>query len=252
LAAAAELTRRGEKRAREDPTPGPGAGAASTGTKTAGKAVQGLSRNGGLTPAERVKQARAKPGAGQHLPSLRNGKVHCERCGRSYQENGTKKFLATSCLGRSATKAEVIGAAKAARGRQRHEKEADEARQHNATAAPGDLRHVLLPDDNGVHCEVCGARSWGTELANRARLAKRVCPGAKLAPTEEDLKRRAFERDRKRAYLARRRAQDEELQRRAAPGGAAPSKTGDTAKRPRQNDAAAAKRRGRAAPAAPE
>jgi hypothetical protein len=166
--------------------------------------------------------------------------------------NGTKKFLDTRCLGMAATKAEVIGAAKAARGRQRHEKEADEARKHNA-AALGDFRHVLLPDADGVRCEVCGARSKGAELSNRARLAKRVCPGSG-ALTEEDRKRRAFERDRKRAYLARRRALEETQQAKrrrgaAPPAAAAAAPVPDT---PRPAAPAASRRRGRAAPAAPE
>ena len=72
--------------------------------------------------------------------------------------------------------------------------------------------------------------------------------------TLEELQRRARERDRKRDYLARRRKQEEELQRRAASAGAASSVPEPDAKRQKTSAAgsAAPRRRGRAAPAAPE
>ena len=227
-------------------------------TKTAKKALEGRSRNGGLTPEERVRRARADPRPGQHVPYLEGDEVHCEVCKKSYQKNGIKKWLETTCSGRpGVSRDEAFGVKAAERSRARHEAEAEAARLHNRTAAPGDRRHVLLPDPEGVRCEVCKALCKGTETdryANRARFAKRPCPGAAPALSEEELRRRVRERDRKRDYLARRRAQEEELQRRAASAGAAPSVPEPDAKRQKTSAAgsAAPRRRGRAAPAAPE
>ena len=62
-------------------------------TKTAKKALEGLSRCGGLTPEERVRRALANPRPGLHVPYLEGGKVHCRTCEKSYQKNGTKKSL---------------------------------------------------------------------------------------------------------------------------------------------------------------
>ena len=107
-------------------------------TKTAKKALEGLSRCGGLTPEERVRRALANPRPGLHVPYLEGGKVHCRTCEKSYQKNGTKKFLEWTCSGRpGVSRDEAIGAKAAERSRARHEAEAEAARRHNRTAAPG-------------------------------------------------------------------------------------------------------------------
>ena len=172
------------------------------------------------TPEERVKAARESPKEGQHVPFLKGGKVACEKCGRDYQKNGTKKFLNTACAGaRGLSRAEVIAHAKGVRATERYAQEAAEAREAAARTAAGedDFRpHVVLADPTGAtdfRCEVCQA---GVDGSNRARMMRRPCPGppgALPAPSAEVEARRKFERERKRDYLSRKTEEQRRLQR---------------------------------------